>query len=145
MSFGLALPELSNVKIKYGTDFQVGVGLGFVPVINFFTLTGDLYYNFPKKLQNLNPNTWNVNLGGTFLDIIQNWSDEQVLFFYSRIGRRLNFKNNTGINFDIGIGFWLTPGELSSKPIGGSAGLNLPDDSSKGLVPVGSISYFIKF
>jgi len=134
-----------NVKIKYGTDFQVGVGLGFMPIINLLTLTGDIYYNFPKKLENLNPNTWNVNLGGTFTNIIQNGDDEQVIFFYSRLGRRLNFKNGTGINLDLGLGLWLTPGEPSSKPLGGSAGLSLPDDSSKGLAPVGSISYFIKF
>jgi hypothetical protein len=145
ISFGLAFPEMANVKIKYGTDFQVGAGLGFIPIINFLTVTGDLYYNFPKKLKNSNPNTWNINLGGTFVNIIQNWDDEHVLFFYSRFGRRINFKNGSGINLDLGLGLWLTPGETSSKPLGGSGGLSLPNESSKGLVQVGSISYFIKF
>jgi hypothetical protein len=145
ISFGLAFPEMSNIKIKYGTDFQVGVGIGFMPVVNFLTLTGDMYYKLPNKSENRNPNTWNINLGGTFLDVMQSWSDEQVLFFYSKLGRRINFKNDTGIHLDIGVGLWLTPSETSSKPLGGSGGLSLPDESSKGLVPVGSISYFINF
>jgi hypothetical protein len=145
ITFGLAFPEMSNVKIKYGTDFQIGAGLGFVPVINFLTITGDMYYNFPKKPENTNPNIWNINLGGTFINIIQNGDDEKVLVFYSRLGRRINFKNGRGINFDLGLGLWLSPGESNSTPLGGSGGLSMPEDSSISLGPVGGISYLIKF
>jgi hypothetical protein len=145
ITFGLAFPEMSNVKIKYGTDFQVGAGLGFVPVINFLTITGDMYYNFPKKPENTNPNTWNINLGGTFINIIQTGDDEKVLIFYSKLGRRLNFKNGRGINFDFGLGLGMSPGESNSTPLGGSGGLSMPEDSSISLFPVGGISYFIRF
>jgi len=125
ITFGLAFPEMSNVKIKYGTDFQIGAGLGFVPVINFLTITGEMYYNFPKKPENTNPNTWNINLGGTFININQNGEDEKVLVFYSRLGRRLNFKNGRGINFDLGLVLWLSAGVSNSTPLGGSGGLSM--------------------
>jgi len=145
ITFGLAFPEMINVKIKYGTDFQVGAGLGFAPVISFLTITGDMYYNFPKKPENTNPNNWYINLGGSFINIKQNGDDEKVLIFYSRLGRRLNFKNGRGINFDFGLGLGQSPGESNSMPLGGSGGLSIPEYSSISLVPVGSISYFIKF
>lgn len=144
ITFGLGFPEMSNIKIKCGTDFQVGVGLGLVPVINFLSISGDMYYNFPKKLENT-PSAWNINIGGTLIKILQNGDIGNVLAFYSRLGRRLNFKNDRGINFDLGLGLWLAPGESISTPLGGSGDLHLPEDSSISIGPVGSISYFIKF
>jgi hypothetical protein len=46
LTLGIALPEMLNAGFKYGTDFQVGGAVGFMPVINFLTLTGGIFYNF---------------------------------------------------------------------------------------------------
>jgi hypothetical protein len=136
---------MSNVKFKYGTDIQVSAGLGFVPVINFLTITGEFYYNFHSKPENTNPYTWYVNAGLTLLNIIQDWEDERELFLYSRFGRRFYFKKVRGLSLDLGIGLLAGSNESSSAPLGGSGGLSLPGGSSKKLGPVGSISYFIDF
>lgn len=140
ISFGLAFPELSNIKIKYGNDFQIGAGAGFMPVINFLTITGDMYYNFPKKTEHANPNTWNLNLGGTFIN--QTGGGDGIFVFYSRLGRNFYFNKGNGIKVDLGLGLLLSQDALS-RPLGGSGALNFPE--STGLSPVGSIGYFLKF
>jgi hypothetical protein len=66
ISLGLAFPEMSNFKFKYGNDFQIGAGLGYLPVLKFLTVTSDIYYHFPAKAKDLNPNTWYLNLGLTY-------------------------------------------------------------------------------
>jgi hypothetical protein len=144
ISLGLAFPEMSNVKFKYGTDFQISAGLGYIPVIKFLTATTDIFYHFPAKAKIANPNTWYLNLGLTFLNIFQNWEDQREWFVYSRIGRRIKFKNGNGINLDLGLGLPIAGNGSSSVPLGGSGGSPLPEGFSKPLI-VGSISYFITF
>jgi hypothetical protein len=144
ISLGLAFPEMSNIKFKHGTNFQLGAGLGYIPVIKFLTITGNIYYHFPAKAKNTNPNTWYLNLGLTFLNIFQNWEDERELFVYSRIGRRFKFKNGSGINLDLGLGLPIAGNGSTSVPLAGTGGSSLPEGFSKPLI-VGSISYFITF
>lgn len=142
ISLGLAFPEMSNVKFKYGTNFQIGAGLGYIPVIKFLTVTDDIYYHFPAKAKNTNPNTWYLNLGLTYLNIFQNWADQKEWFVYSRIGRRFKFKNGSGINLDLGLGLPIAGNGSTSVPLGGSGSSPLPEGFSKPVI-VGSISYFI--
>lgn len=138
LTLGIALPEMLNAGFKYGTDFQVGGAVGFMPVINFLTLTGGIFYNFPGKTGKTNPDSWNINLGGTFIDIIKN---DRVIAFYSRLGRRLNFKNGSGLNIDFGLGVFQSR-EAGLKP---SARVDVSLPRSISVNPVGGISYFIKF
>jgi len=144
ISLGLAFPEMSNVKFKRGTDFQLGAGLGYIPVMKFLTISGDIYYHFPAKTKRTTPNTWYLNLGLTFLNIFQNWEDEREWFVYSRLGRKIKFKNGSGINLDLGLGLPIAGNGSTSIPLGGTGGSSLPEGFSKPLI-VGSISYFITF
>jgi len=141
VSIGLGFPEMFNLKLKRGISFQTGLSIGYMPVINFLTISGDFCYHFPKYSENIKMNTWQLNSGLTFFNIFEGWTNETGLLYYARFGRTFNFKNSTGINLDFGVSVLLPNDKYTSYgPLGGGN----TDYSLNYLFPSVSLGYFIR-
>lgn len=141
VSVGFGFPDMFNLKFKQGIYFQPGLSIGYLPVINFLTISGDFCYHFPRHSDDKKMNTWYLNNGLTFFRILERWTSERGLIIYARMGRTFNFNNNTGINLDFGISVLLPNDKYTShRPLGGGG----TDSSINYLAPSVSIAYFLK-
>lgn len=145
ISAGLSIPELLNLKIKYGNNFQICGSLGYMPYISFWTFSGDIYYHFPSKSDEDKLRKWYFNTGLTYFPPSDSFSNtsKKTLIMYSRLGRSFHFNNTTGLNVDLGIMFQIwTNDKYSYGPIG----MGSPKTKDPAIIgPAVSISYFFKF
>lgn len=142
LSAGAGIPELIFMRIAYGEKFQPGFSVGYFPKThpynpNLLTISGDLSFHFPPNPNNTKGNTWYLKGALTFINTMESYGNEWDGYLSARLGRTFFFRNNNGINLDIGIGSsaqWLTSMF--------SLGRISPDDSF--LFPSISFSYFMK-
>jgi len=110
VSAGLGMPELINVKAKYGQNIQVGASLGFVPIKWFgdyfvdWSVATEISYHALGKSKFVDQPPWYILIGiGYFhLNVLDPYENYDV-GFYPRIGRTLNFSKKTGVNLDSGL------------------------------------------
>jgi hypothetical protein len=142
LSAGAGMPELIFMRIAYGEKFQPGFSAGYFPKIhpynpNLLALSGDLSFHFPANPKNTKGNTWYLKGALTFLNTMESYGNEWDGYLTARLGRTFFFRNNNGINLDIGIG---SSSQWLSSMF--SVGRISPDDSF--LFPSVSLSYFMK-
>lgn len=163
LSTGFGMPDYINLKIKYGSRFQFGAGVGTLPLdkgLRYLTAvlhdqypgyittwSFDFYYHFSRS-KNINLFKWYWNNGISFASVDPKNSYpyfiEKVRLYYSRIGRSFYFSNRLGLNLDIGImaeESWYT---LSLNHRLGPVGGTQDHHDFDGIPIVGSISLFIK-
>lgn len=171
LSIGMGYPKMICIKMKYGIDFQTGMSVGFFPVkhevyrpdnkvniisnTNLWTFDLDFYYHFSKIAGDTTRGTWYLNSGFILLhyvnitsdysygDYAQFRNDDRRLLVFAKAGRTMNFKNNTGINLDIGPGLQIAPKVDNS--IHTSPGGNHYSNYVYPWRLAASISYFIRF
>jgi hypothetical protein len=137
LSGGFGMPELINLKMKYGKNVQVGAGVGIYPFEWFnetvvdWSINADITYHFGGKSKYTEQAPWFISGGLGFFDLgVINPYESYDISFNPRIGRTLNFSKRMGANLDFG--------------------LFLPLSASKGysydfmLLPSGSFSFFIR-
>ena len=134
LSCGYGWPDLSNLKIKYGKNIQIGASQSFArlggdnPKIFLWTTAAEIYYHFGGKSKFTEQPPWYL-MGG--LGCV--WGrdgDDNTVYLYPRLGRKINFSKRTGINLDAGAFIPL------SKELGDFMGFPI--------WPSGSISFFIR-
>ncbi len=164
LSTGFGMPDYINLKIKYGSRFQFGAGVGTLPLdkgLRYLTAvlhdqysgyittwSFDFYYHF-SRAKNNSLFKWYWNNGISFASVDPKDSypyyKEKIRLYYSRIGRSFNFSDHTGLNLDIGImaeESWYT--QSLNHRLGPDGGTQANHDFS--VIPiVGSISFSFKF
>ena len=138
ISGGLGLPALSNLRIKYGTDLQIGacIGLGVESGYDgnkfaIWSVSAEINYHFSGKSKYVDQHPWYALAGLGCFDLawVKGYEDYDI-GFYPGIGRTLNFSKRIGINCDIGV---FLP--LSAAP---NQQFNFK------ILPAGNISFFIR-
>jgi hypothetical protein len=141
ISGGLSVPEILNIKLKYGHNFKVGASVhywyysagGIFSEYNDWSCALEASYYFSMKSEDSEQPAWYLlgGLGYYHIDYLIDWPyDNYGLCFYPRIGKVINFSGRTGINMDIGM--------------------FLPFTASSGnpykfkVLPSGSIGFFIR-
>jgi hypothetical protein len=141
ISGGLGLPELSNIKLKYGQNVQLGVSLhywhysraGIFSAYNDWSCAAEVTYHFSGKSKHVEQPVWYLlgGLGYYHIDYLIDWPyDYCAISFYPRVGRTLNFSKRTGINMDLGL----------FVPLSASSG----HQYKFRILPSGSISFFVR-
>jgi hypothetical protein len=141
ISGGLGLPELTNIKLKYGQNIQVGACLhywhysqgGIFSAYNDWSCAAELTYHFSGGSKYIDQPTWYLlgALGYYHIDYLIDWPyDYCALSFYPRIGRTINFSKRTGLNMDLGLFI----------PLSASTG----NPYKLRILPSGSISFFVR-
>jgi len=146
---GVSVPELMNVKIKYGSNFQIGGGAGYLPYFNLFGLSGDINLHFPTKSGEETLRKWFLNTGFSYFPPCKSFSStsKKTILMHSRIGRTLyspRRNNKTGLRLELGIMFevWTNEGFSVGPHITGKP--RTITDNPAVLGPAASISYFFK-
>lgn len=150
ISAGISIPELMNLKIKYGNNFQICGSLGYMPYINFWAFSGDVYYHLPSKSDEDKSGKWFLNTGFSYIPPSESFSStsKKTLLIYSRVGRTFYFHkrtNLTGLDFDLGAMYQIwTNEEYSYGPHTRGSTRTITEDSPI-FGPAASISYFFRF
>jgi hypothetical protein len=128
-SGGFGWPDMLNLKIRYGNNFQIGISQSFWVSGDYLGQTSaEIYYHFGGKSKFTEQHPWYLFSGLGCL-----WGhddDENDIYFYPRVGRSFNLSKRTGINLDGGAFFPLSKG--------------LRDFLDSPIYPSGSISFFIR-
>ncbi len=131
ISSGLGFPELIDLKVKYGTRFQVGLGQGFFlgpselypGFVHFMATNTEVSYHFGKKSKFINQGKYYFlgGLGFNLMAKISEWSikhdlgfnlassyidwetDRFIIYCYPRIGTTINLSKRIGVNLDAGV------------------------------------------
>jgi len=155
ISAGLSIPELLNLKIKYGNNFQICGSLGYMPYVSFWAISGDIYYHFPSKSNEDKSRKWFLNTGFSYIPPSESFSStsKKTLLMYSRIGRTFYSHKKTnlaGLSLELGIMFQIWTNEKYSysygphilgRPMGATLTIT---ENSPIIGPAASISYFFK-
>jgi hypothetical protein len=104
--FGAGFMEGLSTKLKFGSNFQLGLCQGFAPGVSPLWYTGvELYCHFGKVSEFTSQRRFYV-LGGLSSTLFSKGYDPlEKIMTYGRIGRTVNFSAKSGLNFDMGIGF----------------------------------------
>lgn len=162
LSTGIGLPDYMNIKIKYGSRFQIGAGIGTYPASwnhnfmgrhltsilhnefpgNIITLALDGYYHFEQsKYPNLFNWYWNFGIAHASINppTVSQQFKEEISLYYLRYGSSLYFSDRAGVNIDLGMML-----EKSRYTKFGSWGGQ--EASELDIIPLaGSISLFYRF
>jgi hypothetical protein len=137
LSGGFGMPELFNLKMKYGKVVQIGASVGIYPFEWFnetvidWSCNAEITYHFSGKSKFVEQAPWYISGGFGFFDlgVIDPYGSYDISF-NPRIGRTLNFSKRMGANLDIGL----------FMPL--SAEKDYPYEFT--LLPSGSLSFFIR-
>jgi hypothetical protein len=153
ISAGLSIPELLNLKIKYGNNFQICGSVGYMPYINFWAFSSDIYYHLPSKSNEDKSRKWFLNTGFSYILPSESFSSssKKTLLMYSRIGRTFYSHKKTylaGLRLDLGIMFQIWTNEKYSYSIGphilGRPWTLTRTENPPIIGPAASLSYFFK-
>lgn len=139
---GVGVPDYTNLKIRYGRDFQAGVSVhywyysagGIFGSYSSWSFAAEAYYHFAgkSKYTTQRPYYFMAGVGYYHIDyLIDTPHEEYSSGFYPRIGRTFSFSEKMGINLDLGLFLPFTAHE-DYKPY------------NFRLLPSGNISYFIR-
>jgi hypothetical protein len=110
LSGGVGIPELINMKLKYGQNIQVGASAGFLPIEWFgetvvdWTVSTEISYHFAGKSKFVEQPTWYISGELSYFDLgIMEPYEGYDLAFCPRIGKTISFSKKTGINLDAGM------------------------------------------
>ena len=148
ISAGISVPELLNLKIKYGNNFQLCGSIGYLPYISFWAYSADFYYHLPSKSNKDKFRKWFLNTGLSYFPPSESnsSSSQKTILMYTRVGRSFFFlkeSNLTGLDFDLGIMFQIWTNEKYSY---GAISMGSPEIKNPSIIgPAASISYFFKF
>ena len=129
--------------------------LNIISNTNLWTYVLDFSYHFPKLAGDTTRGTRYLNSGFILLkygnitsvydigDYAQYRNDDRRLLVFTKAGRTINLKNNTGINLDIGPGLQIAPKVDNS--IHTSPGGNHDSNYVNPWRLAASISYFVRF
>ncbi|MGD0342000.1 MAG: hypothetical protein ABSA76_09880 [Bacteroidales bacterium] len=124
ISGGVGFPDMSNLKIRYGNNMQIGVSCGiFDPNQEIFLL--EIYLHYAGKSKIIEQRPWYLLVALGFEPSEYNWENQYGLLW--RVGRSINFSKRMGLNLDVGALF------------------PRPYNSQYPWWPSGSISFFIRF
>jgi hypothetical protein len=141
LSGGFGIPEIINVKLRYGQNIQVGACVHFLYYSaggifsEYYSWSGsaEILYHFAGKAKYVEQRTWYLlgGLGYYHIDYLMDIPHEEYdIGFYPRIGRTLNFSKKIGINLDAGIFLPLSAAETYTFDFK--------------VLPSGSIGFFIR-
>jgi hypothetical protein len=137
LSGGFGMPELFNLKMKYGKDVQIGASVGIYPFEWFnetvvdWSCNAEITYHFSGKSKYVEQAPWFISGGFGFFDLgVIDPYESYDISFNPGIGRTLNFSKRMGVNLVIGLFLPL------------SAAKDYTYDFR--LLPSGSISIFIR-
>jgi hypothetical protein len=140
ISGGAGLPELLNIKIKYGLNFQIGTSIGFLQVekVEYRSYSIDFYGHFAGESKHINQRPWFLIFGLNYL------IDKGRPFTYG--GQTYDDKDSRYLNICTGIGrtFNLSPKIGIAINIGLVPDFMLPEFYFY-LLPSAGISFFIRF
>jgi hypothetical protein len=137
LSIGVGMPDLPNLKIKYGQNIQVGASIGIYTfewygnnVVDWAGIA-QITYHFSGKSKYVEQKPWYVSGGLGFFDlgVIEPY-EQYDIGFIPGIGRTINFSKKIGINYSIGLFLPLSASEGSSYHFN--------------IIPSGNISFFIR-
>jgi hypothetical protein len=147
VSLGGGIPELFNLKLRYGNNLQVSAAIGYFSVEFLgsqaydWTYTLEGLYHFSGTTKHLNLHTWyvSVSLGYYDFELMAPFGlnyDRFDIAFNPRIGKTFYFSELSGINLDIGL---FVP--LSKIPIDETYE---PDPINWTILPSGSFGFFFR-
>jgi hypothetical protein len=137
-SGGAGMPELINIKLRYGENLQVGASVGFISFVFFddgvvdWSCSAEVVYHFAGTSKHNNLKPWYLlgGLGYYNFPVLLHY-DNYNLAFYPRIGRSFSFSKTSGINLDVGL---FLPLSTASE-----------HDKDFQVLPSGSVGYFVRF
>ena len=137
LSGGIGLPELFNLKLKYGQNTQIGVFTGFYPFkwygdnVTDWSFGIEIMHHFIGNSKYVAQAPWYLSgsIGYHDLSVINHYENYNISFC-PRIGRTINFSERIGTNLDIGLFLPLSPSKDNSYHFR--------------LLPSGSISFLIR-
>jgi hypothetical protein len=124
ISTGIGFPDMTNIKIRYGNNIQIGASFGFFNNFRerFDPILIEIYFHCAGKSKFIEQRPWYL-LVALGYDRSQ-YSESNRYWLLTRFGRSINFSNRIGLNLDVGAFF----SHDSVLPIG----------------PSGSISFFVR-
>jgi hypothetical protein len=146
LSGGFGIPELLNVKARYGHNLQVGASIGLLGPFEWYggnvwdwSCTAEILYHFAGKSKYTEQPTWYLSggLGIHHLNLMCPFDycyESYDISFNPRIGKTLNLSKKTGLNCDIGV----------FLPLSMSQDESLYNKLDFKVLPSGSISFFIR-
>lgn len=137
LSGGFGMPELIDLKMKYGQNVQIGACVGIFPfrwfndIVVDWSCIAEITYHFSGNSKYVEQPTWYVSGGLGFFDLgVNDIYESYNISFNPRVGRTLNFSKKSGINIDVGLFFPLSSQKDYSYDFK--------------VLPSGSISVFIR-
>jgi hypothetical protein len=110
LSAGYGVPELFNLKVKYGRNIQIGGSAGFYSYtwygskVTDWSFNAEVTYHFSGKSKHVEQPPWYLSAGLGFFDLgVMDPYGSYDISFNPRIGRTINFSKKTGVNLDFGL------------------------------------------
>jgi hypothetical protein len=138
VSVGAGMPELVNMKFRFGNNTQLGMSAGFITfafidddAVNWsLAIEGVHHYAGSSKYSELK--TWYLMLGAGYyqFDVVRHY-DNFDLAIYPRLGKKCYFSKKSGVNLDAGL---FVPLSTSSF-----------HEEGFRILPSGSIGLFVRF
>jgi hypothetical protein len=111
---GVGVPEYTNLKIKYGRNFQAGISVhywyysegGIFNAYSSWSLAAEFYYHFAGKSQFTTQRPFYIVAGAGYYHcdyLVDTRHEEYSSGFYPRIGRTFNISEKMGITLDAGL------------------------------------------
>jgi len=130
ISGGFGWPDMLDIGVRYGNNFQVGLNQSFwISPIPLGQTAAEIYYHFGGKSEFTDQKPW--YLLGSLGILWGSDGEESDIYFCPRIGRSFYFSGRSGISLDGGAFLPLTKG--------------LKDFLDSPIYPSGSISFFFRF
>lgn len=140
ISCGYGLPEVINLKVKYGKNIQTALSLGskrrsYQKKSLMGSMSLEIYYHFGNSSQYISQKAWyflaGINGYYNYFDNLNGYSGGSGLLFYLRSGRAINLSKRIGLTVDFGP-------MLLNQNIKKHLYLNTP------VFPSGNIGFFVR-
>jgi hypothetical protein len=122
ISGGFGWPDLFSLNCRHGSDFQYGIGVGFLRMkdsfssnnseITYWNFSADTYDHFGGRSELTSQMPWYINIGAslTHVKTVENaayseahTSNDTFISLYTRIGRSINLSEKFGLTADLGV------------------------------------------
>lgn len=150
ISSGVGLPDLINVKLKYGREFQIYGGAGLLTSNTIWSFTAGFDCHFPLKSKKDKTRKLYLSNGIANISSIipSSGKSEDLFVLCSRIGISVcNSPKNDRSGFDFDLGIMFEPGqkyETINRPPANGRPTTVRVERAPIIFPAASISYFFK-